>query len=246
MRLAPAGPVKRPSRPACARDASGHHTEAPAPESLMPRCAPALIVALLCGGPAAAQTPRALAPFVSVDAPVVALTGVRLLDGNGGAPTDGQTIVIRGGLIEAVGPAEKTPVPTGARILALAGHTVLPGLVGLHEHTYFGGVRRMTEMATSGPPLYLAMGVTTAMTAGSFFPYQELNVKRAVDAGILPGPRFLITGPYLAGSAPRTNASHRPATTEEARRTIAYWVDEGATWFKVQGEVTREMLAAII
>jgi imidazolonepropionase-like amidohydrolase len=181
-----------------------------------------------------------------VDAPVVALTHVRLIDGTGGAPQDDQTIVLRAGLIEAVGPTASTPVPPEAALLSLAGHTVIPGLVGLHEHTYFGGVRRMTQMAASGAPLYLAFGVTTAMTAGSQFPYHELSLKRAVDAGELPGPRFLITGPYLAGSTPRASPSRRLASPEEARRVIAYWAEEGATWFKVQGEPTRAMLAAII
>lgn len=205
----------------------------------------ALLVAL-AAAPAAAQSQAPARRFVSVDGPVVALTGVRVIDGTGAAPRDGQTIVLRDGRIEAVGPMATTPVPPGATRLALEGHTVIPGLVSLHEHTYFGGVRRMTQMAASGGPLYLAFGVTTAMTAGSMFPYHELSLKRAVEAGELPGPRFLITGPYLAGEAPRVSMSRRLATPDEARRHINYWVDEGATWFKVQGDVTREMLGVII
>jgi hypothetical protein len=39
----------------------------------------------------------------------------------------------------------------------------------------------------AGAPLYLAFGVTTGMTAGSQMPYQELNLKRTIDAGLLPG-----------------------------------------------------------
>src|SRR5262245_43146110 len=134
-------------------------------------------------------TPQ-VAPYVSVDAPVVALTHVRLVDGTGAAAREDQTVTIRGTQIAVVGPTASTAPPAGAQVIDLTGHTVIPGLVQLHEHTYFGGVKQMTEMSTSGPLLYLAMGITTAMTAGSQFPYPELNMKRTVDAGQLPGPRF--------------------------------------------------------
>lgn len=210
----------------------------------MSRHALPCLAVLLCAPQAVAQAGQT--SFVSVSAPVVALTGVRLLDGTGAPVREGQTILIRDGVIERVGPSATTAVPAGATVLSLEDHTVLPGLVGLHEHTWFGGVRRYTQMAASGAPLYLAFGVTTAMTAGSQFPYHELALKRAVDEGVLPGPRFLVTGPYLAGAGPRVTASRRVATMAEARRVIDYWADEGATWFKVQGDVTREVLGAII
>ncbi|MEX2272871.1 MAG: amidohydrolase family protein [Vicinamibacterales bacterium] len=205
-----------------------------------------LAVAVACALPftSAPQRPQGLLPYISVDAPAIALTHVRVVDGTGTPARADQTIVLRAGRIEAVGPAASTPVPRGARVVDLAGHTILPGFVGLHEHTYFGGVRRMTQMRTAGPLLYLAYGVTTAMTAGSQFPYQELSLKQTVDAGIVPGPRFEITGPYLAGGAPRASMSRIVNTPDEVRRVIAYWASEGATWFKFQGSVTREVLRA--
>ena len=206
-----------------------------------------IAVLLLATAPLAAQErplPAGVAPFVSVDAPVVALTHVRLVDGTGSPALDDHTVIVRGARIDAVGPAASTPIPEGAEVLDLTNHTLLPGLVGLHEHTYFGGVRQMTQMSTSGPLLYLAFGVTTAMTGGSMFPYEELNLKRAVDAGALPGPRFHITGPYLNGGPMRASRARLVTTPEEVRRVIAYWGAEGATWFKFQGNVTREMLAA--
>ncbi len=212
----------------------------------MPRAVMLLVLAATLAAARAqeAALPPGLAPYVTVDTRLVALTHARLVDGTGAPARDDQTVIVRDGRIEAVGPSASTRVPDGARVLDLANHTVLPGIVGLHEHTYFGGVRQMTQMRASGPPLYLAFGVTTAMTAGSQFPYQELNLKRAVDAGVLPGPRFLITGPYLNGGAPRTVTSRLVTTPEEVRRVIAYWASEGATWFKFQGGVTREVLKA--
>ncbi|MFI5281425.1 MAG: amidohydrolase, partial [Gemmatimonadales bacterium] len=185
-------------------------------------------------------------PYVSVDAPIVALTHVRLIDGTGAPPRDDQTVVIEGTRISAVGAAGTVAVPASARVLDLRGHTVIPGLVGLHEHTYFGGVRRVTEMSTSAPLLYLAFGVTTAMTAGSQLPYHERSMQHAVDSGRLPGPRFLITGPYLDGAGARNGMSRALESPEEARRVVNYWADEGATWVKVMGAISREMMGQVI
>jgi hypothetical protein len=192
------------------------------------------------------QIPPAVASYVSVNAPVVALTHARLVDGTGAPAREDQTVVLRGARIAEVGPSSSTSAPPGAQVIDLSGQTIIPGLVQLHEHTYFGGVKQMTEMSTSGPLLYLAMGVTTAMTAGSQFPYPELNMKRMVDAGQLPGPRFHVTGPYLNGGPPRSGNARILQSPEEARRVIAYWVSEGATWFKFQGTVSREILGAAI
>ena len=214
--------------------------------SILSACA---LTGLLCSSTAlAAQErpePRGQAlQFVSVNAPVVALTHARVVDGTGVAALADQTIIVRGARIEAIGPSASTRVPDGARVVDLNGHTVIPGLVGLHEHTWFGGMRRSTPMTVSGPLLYLAMGVTSAMTAGSQFPYHELNMKRAVDAGTIAGPRFYVTGPYFTGGAPRASANRIVNSPEEVRSVIAYWANEGATWFKFLGEVTREVLAA--
>ncbi|MEP6617944.1 MAG: amidohydrolase family protein [bacterium] len=189
---------------------------------------------------------RTLSPgvqrFVSVNAPVVALTHVFVVDGNGTPARRDQTVVISGSRIESVGAFAVVAIPAGATVLDLTGHTVLPGQVGLHEHTYFGGVKRLTQMSVSGPLLYLAYGVTTAMTAGSQLPYNELNLKRAVDAGVLPGPHFEITGPYLNGGPARNGMSRNVSSADEIKRVINYWAAEGATWFKFLGAETREQL----
>jgi imidazolonepropionase-like amidohydrolase len=186
-----------------------------------------------------------VAPFVAVDAPVVALAHARLVDGTGAPALDDQTIVVQGTTIAEVGPSVSVAIPEGATVLDLTGHTLLPGLVDLHQHTWFGGVRQSTQMET-GPLLYLAMGVTTAMTAGSQFPYHELNQKRAIDAGLLPGPRTHVTGPYLTSGPPRPSANRIVQTPEEVRRVVSYWADEGATWFKFLGTGTTDLLAAAI
>lgn len=208
----------------------------------------ALLASLLVLQPLAAQErpsiPGGIRPFVSVAEPVVALTHVRLVDGTGAPARADQTVIVDGGAIRAVGSSGSVAIPAGARVLDLSGHTLLPGLVSLHEHTYLGGLRRTVPL-NAGAPLSLAFGVTTAMTAGSQLPYHELNLKRSIDAGVLPGPRLHITGPYLTGGPQRTGAMRIVRTPEEARRVVAYWAEEGATWFKVL-DGPRLVLQAVI
>jgi len=195
-----------------------------------------------------AQSPTlsdAVKRFVSVDAPAVALTHVRLVDGTGAAAKDDQTIVIQGGRIAAVGPAAQVQPPAGARVMDLAGHTVLPGLVGLHDHTFYTTSGRATQLNVSAPRLYLASGVTTIRTTGSNSPYQELNLKRSIDDGEAPGPLMLVTGPYLTGEV-HGGGMHSIMTPEEARRTVDYWADEGASWLKFYTTVSREAMKAAI
>lgn len=204
----------------------------------MPRKIPLsrlVLATLLAAVPLAAQRPAAtpaVRPFVSVDAPVVALAHVRVVDGTGAPARDDQTVIVRGGRIESVGPAASTPVPGGARVMELRGHTLIPGLVSLHEHTYLGGLRRTVPM-NAGAYLYLAFGVTTAMTAGSQLPEQEVRLKRAIDAGEMPGPRLHIAGPYITAGARRTGPFRGVDSPEEARRFVDEWAGQGATWFKV-------------
>ena len=111
--------------------------------------------------------PPGIAQYVTVNAPTVALTHVRLADGTGSPARSDQTVILNGSRIQTVGPSASTTIPQNAHVIDLSNHTLIPGLVGLHEHTYFGGVKRLTQMSVSGPLLYLAMGVTSAMTAGS-------------------------------------------------------------------------------
>src|SRR5688500_13937135 len=91
------------------------------------------------------QQPAGSAPYISAGAPVGALTHARAVAGTGAPAREDQTLVLRGPRIEAVGPSASPQPPPGARVIDLTGHTVLPGFVGLHEHTYFGGVKRMTQ-----------------------------------------------------------------------------------------------------
>jgi len=127
--------------------------------------------------------------FIAVEGPVIALTNAKVIDGTGAPARLHQTILIDGNRITAVGPTASTAVPLDARVLDLTGHSVIPGLVGLHNHSYYtGGRGRAAQLSFSGSRLYLASGVTTIRTTGARAPYEELNLKREIDAGRAIGP----------------------------------------------------------
>ncbi|MBA3583359.1 MAG: amidohydrolase family protein [Gemmatimonadetes bacterium] len=182
---------------------------------------------------------------VRVTAPVVALTHVRVVDGTGAAPIEDATIVIEDGRIAAVGPAAQVDVPVNAEVLDLAGHTVIPGIVGLHNHTFYTTDSRRVQSTYSAPRLYLAGGVTTIRTTGSYHPYSELSLQAAIERGDVPGPRIHVTGPYLTGGS-GVSYMTQVSTPEDARRVVAYWAEEGATWFKAYTLISRGELAAVI
>src|SRR2546430_665833 len=153
--------------------------------------------AALLGQAASALSPR-VREFVSVDAPVVALTHVRVLDGSGGPVLNDQTIVIADRRIQSVGGSSAAQVPAGARVLDLPSHTVIPGMVGLHDHIVYETTNRIVDLNFSAPRLYLASGVTTIRSNGALEPYSELSLKHEIEGGRIPGPRMHISGPHIS------------------------------------------------
>src|SRR4029079_8943114 len=119
-------------------------------------------------------------------------------------------IVITGDKITAVGKTGSLSVPGGARTIDLAGRTVIPGLVGLHDHMYYSSPvsGSMKFMAVSYPRLFLANGITTIRTTGSVDPYQEMNIKAMIAAGQMVGPEIVVTGPHLQGAPNQLMAMH--------------------------------------
>ena len=188
-----------------------------------------------------------LKPFVKVDAPVVALEHVRVIDGTGSPAQEDQTIVLHGGTILSVTPAPSANIPGDAQRLDLHGYSVIPGLVGMHDHLFYPmGGAIFAEMPFSFPRLYLAAGVTTIRTGGSLEPYTDLELKKKIDAGEMPGPKMHVTGPYIEGKGTFALQLHELSGPEDATRTVNYWLDEGVDNFKIYNFVTRAELAAAI
>jgi imidazolonepropionase-like amidohydrolase len=185
--------------------------------------------------------------FVKVDSPVVALTHVRVIDGTGAAAREDQTVVIAKGKIESVSDGATANVSKDAQVFDLHGYSLIPGLVGMHDHMFYPmGNVVFGEMAYSFPRLYLAGGVTTIRTGGSLEPYTDLEIKRKIDAGGMPGPKIHVTGPYLEGAGSWALQMHQLSGPEDATKTVNYWMDEGADNFKAYMYITPAELAAAV
>jgi imidazolonepropionase-like amidohydrolase len=205
--------------------------------------------------------PQPLAPevqrYVRVPAGRIALAHVRVIDGTGAPAVEDQTVLIDGARITAVQPASAA-VPPDYRAIDLAGASVMPGIVGMHNHLFY--IQRpnidasaaseepliVPQMSFSAPRLYLANGVTTMRTTGSVEPYTDLSLKREIDAGHLIGPHLDVTGPYLEGPGAFFIQAHTITSLDDARREVAFWADQGVNSFKAYMHITRAELKAAI
>ena len=206
----------------------------------------AAVAAVTTGVAQRPPIPNSVKPFVSVDAPVVALVNARVIDGTGGPVRSDHTLILRDGRIAALGETARTPPPPDARVIDLAGKTVIPGLVMLHEHLYYPvGPGVYGQLGQSFVRLYLAGGVTTMRTGGNMNGFMDLNLKRGVEEGRVAGPAIDATAPYVNGA--NTFVQMRSmADADEARRQVAYWADMGATSFKAYMQISRAQLGAVI
>ena len=221
-----------------------------------------LVAALLVAATTFAQTPKPndTTEFVSVNAPVFVLNHVRVIDGTGAAATEDRAVVIANGKIQSIGPAASAQIPQGAQTMDRTGYSVIPGLVGLHDHLYYTdsiAVQRIgghigepglfiAEIPYTAPRLYLAAGVTTLRTTGSLEPYTDLKVKSRIDANLMPGPSIDATAPYLEGAPTIFAQMHELTGPDDAKRMVDYWAAEGMTSYKAYMNITREELGVAI
>jgi imidazolonepropionase-like amidohydrolase len=208
-----------------------------------------------------AQRAEALGPevrkYVRVGTPKVILEHVQIIDGTGAAPSQDQNIIIEDGRITSITAGADQPEIDGATLLDLHGYSVMPGIVGMHNHLFYLARPNaapdgrydipalFVQMSFSAPRLYLANGVTTMRTTGSVEPYTDLKLKLAIEKGTLPGPHLDVTGPYLDGPGGNLQMPELSGP-EDARQTVEYWADRGVTSFKAYAHITREELSAAI
>jgi imidazolonepropionase-like amidohydrolase len=214
----------------------------------MRKSATAVLWMLVCSVGLIAQT---LSPqvrgFVKVDSPLVALAHVRVIDGTGAATREDQTVVLSQGKIRSVSDAASANVPKDAQVLDLHGYSVIPGLVGMHDHMFYPmGNAIFGEMAFSFPRLYLGCGVTTIRTTGALEPYTDLELKKQIDHGETPGPKMHVTGPYLEGPGSFAVQMHQLTGPEDATKTVNFWLDQGVDSFKAYMYITPAELSAAI
>ena len=126
-----------------------------------------------------------------------------------------QTVVVSGGRITAMGPADKTAVPPGAKIVDARGGYLSPGLADMHVHVY------TPEELT----LYVVNGVTTVFDLNGRPQYLEW--RRRIADGQLLGPAIYSTGPTF----------DRPLTPEAAVEAVDRIAAQGYDGIKIYNQV---------
>ena len=188
--------------------------------------------------------------------PVTAIRAAHLIDGRGGAPTGPVVVVIRGERIDAAGTG--VAVPAGARVIDLGGATLLPGLVDLHTHLTSTGVHWEDELLKTTPGqaalhgahnafITLMAGFTSCRDMGPTWPYTDIDLRKAIDEGVVPGPRLMASGNYVsptggAGDARQfsifvdvpivKNLADGP---DEVRKAVRTNLKQGADFIKILG-----------
>ena len=152
-------------------------------------------------------------PAFAADVPagqVTVLRAARLIDGTGASSIAPGMVRIEGDRIAEVGGAMR--VPPGARVIDLGDATLLPGLIDLHTHlTGDERVHWEDGLVKSTPPLdalwgarnariTLLAGFTTCRDMGPTWPFVDVELRRAIDEGAVPGPRLLVAGNYVSST----------------------------------------------
>lgn len=181
-----------------------------------------------------------LAPALVVgqqESSVVAFTRITVIPMEGPERVRDLNVIVREGRIAAMGHADSTPVPAGARVIDGRGRYLLPGLIDAHTH--------LTGPLELG--LFLASGVTTVrVMAGS---PGHLQLRNDIRAGRIEGPDLFVAGPQLHGpvrSAPTVANTRLVTTAGEGAAEVASQVEAGYDYIKVYGDLTAEAYRGIV
>ena len=186
------------------------------------------------------------------------LKATRVFDGN--TTHDGWAVRVKGDRIEAAGPAA-TIDSTGATTINLGDTTLMPGLVEAHSHVLLHpysetpwndqvaheGLALRVARATNHLKSTLMAGFTTIRDLGTEgAAYADAELKQAVNQGIIPGPRMLVTTRAIVATgsyAPKGYALEWrvPQGAEEADgpelvRVVRDQIGHGADWIKLYGD----------
>lgn len=193
---------------------------------------------------------------------LVLLKPAAVWDGTSDAPAAGWSVLVRGERIAAVGPAAQVGTPKGARIVELPGTTLIPGMIEAHTHLFLHPYNETpwndqvlreplalrTARAVNHARATLMAGFTMVRDLGTEGAgYADVGLKQAIEQGIIPGPRMLVTtrAMLVTGSyAPRRTdfAFDPPQGAEEADgldgvvRVARDQIAHGADWVKVYAD----------
>jgi hypothetical protein len=139
----------------------------------------------------------------------VAIKAGHMFDSKAGTMLTNQVILVKGDRIVDVGPS--VAIPAGTRVIDLSKATVLPGLIDHHAHTTSEGANA-NQLTLNGYHLTLKNvngGFTTIMDMGART-YATVDIRDAINAGKIPGPRMQVAGPQVN---PR-ESSYYPSPSE--------------------------------
>ena len=208
------------------------------------------------------------APIWCQTGAVTAIRAGRLFDPKAGTNLSNQVVLIRGDRITDVGPAGSTQIPSGARVIDLSQATVLPGLIDAHVHVMGGssGLQYQMMLGLANAQKDLNAGFTTIIDMGSHGGgYGTVDLKKAIDSGLVQGPRMQVSGPVLSITAPGNAAfplefkpaepnlvANGPEAMRAAVRELAHygvqWVKlmtSGTFIFKPNGEMVNQALPSL-
>jgi imidazolonepropionase-like amidohydrolase len=190
----------------------------------------------------------------------IALVADRVFDGQ--TLQTGWIVVVRGRRIDAAGPMASLTIPAGIRTIKLTGMTLMPGLIEGHSHLLLHPYNETTwnDQVAREPLAYrvaravvhaertLMAGITTVRDLGSEGAgYADVGLKRAIDEGVVPGPRMLVAGPAMVatgtygpkGFAPEwtvPQGAEEASGLDEVMRVARDQMGRGADFIKVYAD----------
>jgi imidazolonepropionase-like amidohydrolase len=166
----------------------------------------------------------------------VAIKGVTVIDATGAPSKPGQTVVVVGGRIVAVGRAAEVKVPDGTTVIDGAGKFLIPGLWDMHVHF----------ASPDYHALFVVNGVTGVRDMHAFFPDGTAAWRDATASGQILGPRIVMAYAIVDGPKPSWPSSLTAANAEEGRAAVRKLKEKKADFVKVYSMLSREAFLAII
>lgn len=185
----------------------------------------------------------------------------RVFDGTTATPHAGWVVLVKGEKIAAAGPADKVDVPKNAKVIDLPGTTLLPGLIDAHSHLLLHPydeakwddqvlkepLAERICRATNHAKADLLSGFTLLRDLGTEGAgYADVGIKSAIEKGVIPGPRMLVTTRAIVATgsyAPRNFAPEwripqgaEEASGEKLRTVVREQIRAGADWIKVYAD----------
>jgi hypothetical protein len=180
--------------------------------------------------------------YLKYNSKSITLINATIIDGTGSAIKHNQTLLIKDGVFISIGNEGEIKIPKNSKIIDLQGKTVIPGIIGMHNHLHIPGFPDVGEIASK---LYLASGVTTIQTCGAASPYKELELSKKIAEGNVLGPEIIPSAPYITGSGGNP-VMIIPKNELHLRDTIQHWLRQGVKWFKVYRHIDPNDLKIVI